>query len=144
MSDTFLSLRKSVRREFLDAAAQKKGMTSKVLEKDIWVCWTLKALFSMPNAYPMAFKGGTSLSMVYSVINRFSEDVDVTLDRRKFAPTIDPLEPEISKGEVKRRVAQLNAKVQNYRDDEIIPYFRSRAEGEKLSGGRGVERRLRN
>jgi hypothetical protein len=52
--------------------------------KDVWVCWALETLFSMPNAHPMAFKGGTSLSKVYDIIDRFSEDVDITLDYKHF------------------------------------------------------------
>jgi len=36
------------------------------LEKDVWICWTLDTLFSLPGAFPMAFKGGTSLSKVFN------------------------------------------------------------------------------
>ena len=48
--------------------------------KDIWICWALDILFANPTRHPMAFKGGTSLSKVYRVIDRFSEDVDLILD----------------------------------------------------------------
>jgi predicted nucleotidyltransferase component of viral defense system len=51
-----------------------------LLEKDIWICWALSVLFNMPNRLPMAFKGGTSLSKAFHVIDRFSEDVDITID----------------------------------------------------------------
>lgn len=49
---------------------------------DVWVCWVLQTLFTMPDRLPMAFKGGTSLSKVFGAIARFSEDVDITLDYR--------------------------------------------------------------
>ena len=44
----------------------------------------------MPEVPPLAFKGGTSLSKAYDAIARFSEDVDVTLDRRALGPNLDP------------------------------------------------------
>jgi hypothetical protein len=47
----------------------------------------------MSNALPMAFKGGTSLSKVYDAINRFSEDVDVTIDYRRLDDSVDPSAP---------------------------------------------------
>ena len=70
--------------------AANSGRSAVILEKDIWVCWVLQALFSMPDPHPMAFKGGTSLSKVYGIIERFSEDVDITLDYRAFNDGFDP------------------------------------------------------
>lgn len=52
-----------------------------ILEKDYWVVWLLELLFSGPYANQLTFKGGTSLSKAYKVVNRFSEDVDLTIDR---------------------------------------------------------------
>src|SRR5699024_6026534 len=59
-------------------------MPENILEKDIWLCWVLEQIFKMPSAPKMAFKGGTSLSKVFGLIERFSEDVDITLDYRNF------------------------------------------------------------
>jgi hypothetical protein len=56
----FLHLPVGDRREIIQTAATQLGQQATVLEKDVWVCWTLRALFSMPDAHPMAFKGGTS------------------------------------------------------------------------------------
>ncbi len=56
-----------------------------VIQKRIWICWVLQVMFSIPGAHPMAFKGGTSLSKVYNIIDRFSEDVDITIDYRHSA-----------------------------------------------------------
>lgn len=54
-----------------------------IVEKDFWVCWTLKRLFSLPGDNPsLVFKGGTSLSKIYQAIKRFSEDIDLSFDRR--------------------------------------------------------------
>jgi predicted nucleotidyltransferase component of viral defense system len=49
----------------------------------VWVVWILGALFESPVATDLTFKGGTSLSKVYKIIDRFSEDIDLTYDIRK-------------------------------------------------------------
>jgi hypothetical protein len=58
------------------------------LEKDIWVVWTLAALYHSPLARTLTFKGGTSLSKVYRIIDRFSEDIDLTYDIRELVPDL--------------------------------------------------------
>lgn len=56
-----------------------------IVEKDFWVCWTLQRLFNLPNLQEhLIFRGGTTLSKVYGVIHRFSEDIDLTLNREFF------------------------------------------------------------
>ena len=67
----FLDLSAEEQSDILQTVAPQLARGASVLEKDIWVCWTLQALFSMPGTHPMAFKGGTSLSKVYGVIDRF-------------------------------------------------------------------------
>lgn len=59
-----------------------------LLEKDIWVVATLSVLFEAPFGQHLVFKGGTSLSKVWRVIRRFSEDIDITYDIRSFAPDL--------------------------------------------------------
>lgn len=62
--------------------AQRLGTTPQNVEKDFWVCWTLDALFNGRDGGPrLLFKGGTSLSKAFGLIDRFSEDVDVTVFR---------------------------------------------------------------
>lgn len=71
------------RRELFSEAAARLGMTPAVVEKDFWVTWVLDRLFATPNlARRLMFKGGTSLSKVYGLIERFSEDIDLILDWR--------------------------------------------------------------
>jgi hypothetical protein len=64
------------------AAAHRGNMRAEMVEKDFWVCWALKRLFTL-DAPPagLLFKGGTSLSKAYGAIARFSEDVDLSFDR---------------------------------------------------------------
>jgi len=53
-----------------------------IMEKDFWVCWTLNRLFNLPDLQEhLVFRGGTSLSKVYGVIHRFSEDLDLTINK---------------------------------------------------------------
>lgn len=72
--------------ELLQSLAPPMGRRAEILEKDIWLCQVLDILFSLPCRKPMAFKGGTSLSKVYRAIDRFSEDIDVTVDYRSLVP----------------------------------------------------------
>lgn len=63
--------------------AGKSGRPAHLLEKDIWVVWTLSAIYASPLGDKLTFKGGTSLSKVYKVIDRFFEDIDLTYDIRE-------------------------------------------------------------
>lgn len=74
------------RNELFSLTAQRRGLGSiAVVEKDFWVCWTLKQLFEDPFLSKLLiFKGGTSLSKVFRLIDRFSEDIDLVLSLRSF------------------------------------------------------------
>jgi len=66
---------------FFREAANRRGLSPLIVEKDFWVCFTLRLLFSTPELTDkLVFKGGTSLSKVFGVIDRFSEDVDLSVD----------------------------------------------------------------
>lgn len=79
------------RRELFSEAAARLGMTPAVVEKDFWVTWMLDRLFADPPlAELLMFKGGTSLSKAYGLIERFSEDIDLILDWRVLSQD-DPL-----------------------------------------------------
>ena len=61
-------------------AAAKRGISAVMVEKDFWVSWTLAVLFAHPEfSEQLVFKGGTSLSKVFGVIERFSEDIDLSV-----------------------------------------------------------------
>jgi hypothetical protein len=69
------------RRELFRETAARRAMSPAVVEKDFWVCWVLKQLFADPDLKDrMVFKGGTTLSKVFGLIDRFSEDIDLVLD----------------------------------------------------------------
>ena len=121
MAEPFLSLDARERADMLLTVAARSGRTAIILEKDIWVCWILQALFSMPDPHPMAFKGGTSLSKVYRIIDRFSEDLDVTLDYRAFNDGFDPFADDASRNRIRLFSERLKARVASYIRDVVAP-----------------------
>ena len=78
-----LHLLPAERRHLLFSEAETEtGIRFEIVEKDYWVVWTLERLFSISELKPhLTFKGGTSLSKVYRVIDRFSEDIDVSIEK---------------------------------------------------------------
>ena len=79
MKLSFLALAEDERRLYFEQAAMARNISQVVLEKDFWVCWLLGILFESEFAGSLVFKGGTSLSKVFGVIERFSEDIDLSL-----------------------------------------------------------------
>ena len=80
--DTFAREAAKVRAEAFQETAARMGVQPAIVEKDFWVCWTLKRVFALPDSMAgLIFKGGTSLSKAYGAIARFSEDIDLSLDR---------------------------------------------------------------
>jgi hypothetical protein len=75
----FFDLPDDERRLAFEQAAAKRNVSTVVLEKDFWVCWLLGVLFRPGLRESLVFKGGTSLSKVFGVIERFSEDVDLSV-----------------------------------------------------------------
>jgi predicted nucleotidyltransferase component of viral defense system len=61
--------------------ATQMGMKPFAVEKDWWASRTLEIIFQMPIAQHLVFKGGTSLSKAWKLINRFSEDIDLAIDK---------------------------------------------------------------
>lgn len=92
-----------------DTAALRLGTSSQNIEEDFWVCWTLDALFNgLKESGPrLLFKGGTSLSKGFGLINRFSEDIDVTVFRDDIGEPATIEELDALSG--KKRRARLNA-----------------------------------
>ena len=80
MSVQFLAMPDHDRKLAFDNAALSLHLNAVILEKDFWVSWLLGLLFAQSELAPfLVFKGGTSLSKVFGVIDRFSEDIDLCL-----------------------------------------------------------------
>lgn len=83
MAESWFSLSREDQVEALEFAAARTGRPAHLLEKDIWVVWVLSAIYESALASKLTFKGGTSLSKAYRIIDRFSEDVNLTYDIRE-------------------------------------------------------------
>lgn len=77
----WLDIEKERRIAILENISNQTGLSGVSVEKDWWVTMVLKALFAMSFAEHLSFKGGTSLSKCRNLIERFSEDVDIAINR---------------------------------------------------------------
>ena len=109
---------------FINEAAARRDVTPIIIEKDFWVCWTLRRLGEAPAlAGHLTFKGGTSLSKAYGIIERFSEDIDLTIGRDAplIVDTLPPMEDGISGKERDRRTKALKTAAQSYVESIALP-----------------------
>lgn len=93
----FLTLTEAQRRTVFEQTAIRIKLPVASIEKDFWVTEILNILFSLPYADKMVFKGGTSLSKIWGVIRRFSEDIDIAIDRSMFG-----IEGDVTKKQLKK------------------------------------------
>ncbi len=96
MNTEWLKISKERRIEILNQASNNTGLPAIAIEKDWWVTLALKASFALTYSPNIVFKGGTSLSKGWNLIERFSEDIDLAIDRKFFG-----FEGEISKSQIK-------------------------------------------
>lgn len=127
--DKFLALSSENQRQVLQVVAPKLNKAAQILEKDIWVCLALQKLFTMPNALSMVFKGGTSLSKAFRVIDRFSEDVDVTIDFRNFTNE-DPFLANVSNTRRKKISDNLKNSLREHLKEIVLPYLQTEIQNE--------------
>lgn len=77
----FANLNNEQKLSVLNQVNVKNGQDLQTIEKDWWVTQVLRVLFSQPYAEHLSFKGGTSLSKAWNIIERFSEDIDIAISR---------------------------------------------------------------
>lgn len=127
MADEFLKLTSDERREVINAAAPELGILPAVAEKDVWVCFVLNVLFSIPDRRPMVFKGGTSLSKVYKLIKRFSEDIDVSVN------FLQDYGDKISKTKASSIRDEIEGNLQIYKKEVLLPALDEQAKSHDLT-----------
>jgi Nucleotidyl transferase AbiEii toxin, Type IV TA system len=93
----WLNLSTDMKREFLAEAGTRTGLRRNAIEKDWWVTLTLKACFQTPYTDDLVFKGGTSLSKAWGLIERFSEDIDLVMNREALGFTGELSNTQIKK-----------------------------------------------
>ena len=122
----FAKLSAAERAEIIRNAAQAKGMAPAIVEKDFWVCWTLDYLFALnQHKESFSFKGGTSLSKGFGLIDRFSEDIDLIMDWRLLGYSKDePLKPR-SNTKQDAFIAKINADAAEFVAEDVRPSLAS-------------------
>ncbi len=117
--------------------AFKMGIDPAIVEKDFWVCLTLDYLFHHSKwKSSFAFKGGTSLSKVYNLIERFSEDIDLILDWRVLGYGINEPWEERSNMKQQKFIIDSRNRLFKYLAKVFLPDFQSDMEnilGQKLN-----------
>ncbi|MGO8670795.1 MAG: nucleotidyl transferase AbiEii/AbiGii toxin family protein [Capsulimonadaceae bacterium] len=113
------------RRDLFSQTAAARGLAPAIVEKDFWVCWTLKHVFGLTMAPHLLFKGGTSLSKIYSAIQRFSEDIDLSIhrDHLGFGGDNDPM-LLTSNTQRDKKIEALKAECSACIRDEFMPDLR--------------------
>jgi len=114
------------RRALFTNTASRTGMTTAIVEKDFWVCWTLDYLFHQCKwEENLAFKGGTSLSKAYHIIERFSEDIDLVLDWRVLGYKADEPWLQRSKTQQDKFNKEANDRTVEFLRTEFVPSIQS-------------------
>jgi Nucleotidyl transferase AbiEii toxin, Type IV TA system len=81
--DTWAKALPEDREALFNQTAAARGISPEIVEKDFWVCWALYQIFQFHDFPRLIFKGGTSLSKAFGIINRFSEDIDLVINRHE-------------------------------------------------------------
>ena len=129
MASDYFKLSPEERREALAVASTKSGRPTHLLEKDVWVVWTLRQLYASPYADHLIFKGGTSLSKAYRAIDRFSEYIYITYDIRAIAPDLVSQTPDglpKTRSQQKRWTDDIRKRLRDWVAAEMLPYIQER------------------
>jgi predicted nucleotidyltransferase component of viral defense system len=100
------------RNAIFEAIGNDKGIPASAVEKDWWVVQTLALIQELESAPHIVFKGGTSLSKAWNIIERFSEDIDLALDKSFLG---------IEECTTVKQVKKLRSATRNYIYNNFIP-----------------------
>ncbi|MFH1699661.1 MAG: nucleotidyl transferase AbiEii/AbiGii toxin family protein [Candidatus Zixiibacteriota bacterium] len=101
----------------------RTGIPHQAIEKDAWVTLALRMIFTSKISEYLVFKGGTSLSKVYKLIERFSEDIDLAIDRKYLG-----FEGDLTKGEIRR----LRRKSHDFTSSEMVEILRTQLDNHEI------------
>jgi len=130
--DKVANLSRSDRADLFKETAARMELNPAIVEKDFWVCWILKQLFTIEEfSGRLVFKGGTSLSKCFNLIQRFSEDIDIAVDFEKlgFIDMKDPRRTELSYTKRAVLLNEMLAACQNYIAGEFLSILTARVGG---------------
>src|SRR5258707_1165638 len=117
------------RADLFAETAERKVLPEAIIEKDFWICWMLRQLFSIESlSGRLLFKGGTSLSKIFHAINRFSEDIDLAVDYEAlgFKGARDPRREDISKTRRAAILDEMMTECRRYIGSEFLDALKTR------------------
>jgi len=118
----FKSISIEDRKDMFLVVAERLSLGEGIIEKDYWVTFVLDYLFNdSPWKDNLAFKGGTSLSKCYQIINRFSEDIDLVLDWQLLGFNNLKLDASLSQNQKNKLKRDILAKSNQFIEQEILP-----------------------
>lgn len=129
--DKVAQLDRSDRADLFNETAARMGLNPVIIEKDFWVCWILKHLFTITEfSDRLVFKGGTSLSKCFNLIQRFSEDIDIAVNFEKlgYFDTKDPRQIKLSHTKRAILLKEMLQTCQNYIVNEFLPVLTAKVQ----------------
>ena len=128
--NTFLQIPAARRLNAFRQVDETMGLQAVSVEKDFWVCWTLRELFALPEiGEHITFKGGTSLSKAWKLIERFSEDIDIVVDKEALGFGGDAAPDKASSHKQRKvRLVSLMGASQAWVQDTLQPALAERIE----------------
>lgn len=127
--DKFLALADSDRADAFRETAARMQLHPTPVEKDFWVCYLLRELFALNCVKNhLIFKGGTSLSKAYGLIERFSEDIDLSVHSSIFGIDLNTDFSLLNASQRKIKISQLYKTAAQFIDETFIPELRQRLE----------------
>jgi hypothetical protein len=138
--ERYFDLSASDKNNLLETAAERSGLPPHLLEKDIWLVWVLSALFRSELGPDLTFKGGTSLSKAYKVIDRFSEDIDVTYEIRRLIGDLTENSGEIprSANQARKWTKAVRARLPLWVESKVIPVLSRAMSEEGIKAGLSI------
>jgi hypothetical protein len=126
------------RSDVIREVAARRNISAVLVEKDFWVSWTLAVLFTHSDfCDQLVFKGGTSLSKVFGVIERFSEDIDLSVSPEFVGIKEQWVEDGDSRSKRTDRMKQLEAACTKTVSERIAPELERIAEDALGKSGDG-------
>jgi Nucleotidyl transferase AbiEii toxin, Type IV TA system len=137
--DDFAKGKAAERQPYFEETAARRNSTATAVEKDFWICWTLRHLFLLEAIPELRFKGGTSLSKVFGLIDRFSEDIDISINRAElgFSGEKDLANPQLSATKRKALGDELGVAIAAEVHTKILPKLHERFQ--RILGKQGWE-----
>ena len=123
----FLAQAEPTRTAAIRETAARMQLHPTPVEKDFWVCYLLRELFSLQCVKDqLIFKGGTSLSKAYGIIERFSEDIDLSVHASAFGVEIEENFTELSRSQRENRIKTLYRAARQFIESDLIPELREK------------------